>query len=141
MKDYLMAPPSSDRLMIDCSLVPSSSATSDFLRNLEEMEMTGSTFGPRDDVSMRTEFEPFQSFHKFEIYGYSNVAFLLRSGYLIRVHIGWDSGWSYMNLSPKHDLKGYTPALEWRSVHFKGPKIVGWAIDLGQDLMAVSLEP
>jgi hypothetical protein len=120
---------------------PSSSSISDFLRNLEEMGMTCSTSSPGEEVSMRTKFGPFQSFHKFAFFGDTATAFLLRSGYLIQVRKGKDPGWAYMDLSPKHDLQGYTPALEWKGVHLKGNGIMGWALDLDQDLMAVSLLP
>lgn len=120
---------------------PSSSSISDFLKNMEDMEKTSSTFGPGEDVSMRIEFEPFQSFHKFEFFGDSETAFLLRSGYLIQVRKGNDPGWAYMDLSPKYDVQGYTPALEWKSIHLKGNGIMGWALDLDQDLVAVSLLP
>jgi hypothetical protein len=122
---------------------PSSTSTSDFLKNLEEMEMASSTFGPREDVSMRTKLEPFQSFHKFGFFGDTRTTLLLQSGYLIQVRKGpgKDPGWAYMDLSPKHDLQGYTPALEWKSVRLKSYGIMGWALDLDQDLMAVSLLP
>ena len=120
---------------------PPSSSSSDFLKNLEEMEMTGSTFGPGKEASVRTEFEPFQSFHQFEFFGDTETAFILRSGYLIQVHKGKDPGWVYMDLSPKHGLQEYTPALEWKRVHLKSNGIMGWALDLDQDLVAVSLLP
>ena len=121
---------------------PPSSSISDFLKNLEEMGMTSSTFKPREEVSVPTKFGLFQSFHKFEFFGDANTVFLLRSGYLIQVRKKKDPGWAYMDLSPKHDLQGYTPApLEWNGVHLKGNGIMGWALDLDQDLMAVSLLP
>lgn len=90
---------------------------------------------------MHTKLERFQSFHKFAFFGDSNTAFLLQSGYLIQVRKGKDPGWAYMNLLPEHDLQGYTPALEWKGVHLKGSGIMGWALDLDQDLVAVSLLP
>jgi hypothetical protein len=120
---------------------PPSSSTLDFLENLEEMGMTSSTFSPGEEVSMRTKFELFQSFHKFVFFGDTETAFLLRSGYLVQVRKGMDPGWANMDLSPKHDLQGYTPALEWKGVHLKGNGIMGWALDLDQDLVAVSLLP
>ncbi len=103
--------------------------------------MIRSTSGPGKEVSMRTEFDPFQSFHKFEFFGNTETTFLLRSGYLIQVRKGKDPGWAYMDLSPKHDPQGYTPALEWKGVHLKSNGIMGWALDLDQDLVAVSLLP
>jgi hypothetical protein len=114
---------------------------SNFLKTLEEMKMIISTSSPGEEVSIRTEFEPIQSFHKFTFLGDTKTAFLLRSGYLIQVRKGNDPGWAYMDLSPKHDLQGYTPALEWKSVHLKGSGIMGWALDFDQDLVAVSLLP
>jgi hypothetical protein len=120
---------------------PPSSPTSDFLKTLEEMWMSGSTFSPGEEVSMHADFEPFQSFHKFTFFGDAETAFLLRSEYLIQVRNGEDPGWAYMDLSPKHDLQGYTPALEWKGVHLKGKGIMGWALDLDQDLVVVSLLP
>ena len=92
---------------------------------------------------MHANFEPFQSFHKFTFFGdaETETAFLLRSGYLIQLRKGEDPGWAYMDLSPKYDLQGYTPALEWKGVHLKGNGIMGWALDLDQDLMVVSLLP
>ncbi|KAF8488513.1 hypothetical protein F5888DRAFT_1809666 [Russula emetica] len=116
-------------------------STSDFLKSLEEMRMISSTSSPGEEVSMRTEAEPIQSFHKFTFFGGTETAFLLRSGYLIQVRKGNDPGWAYMDLSPKHDLQGYTPALEWKSVHLRGSGIMGWALDFDQDLVAVSLLP
>jgi hypothetical protein len=118
-----------------------SSSTSDFLKNLEETGMISSTFSPGEEISMRTDSEPFQIFHKFAFFGDTETAFLLRSGYLIQVRKGKDPGWAYMDLSPKHDLQGYTPALGWKGVHLKGNGIMGWALDLDQDLVAVSLLP
>jgi hypothetical protein len=121
---------------------PPSRSTSDFLENLEETGMTSSTSRPREEVPMGTKFELFQSFHKFAFFGDTKTAFLLRSGYLIQMRKGQDPGWAYMDLSPKHDLQGYTPApLEWKGVHLKGSGIMGWALDLDQDLVAVSLLP
>lgn len=112
---------------------PRSSSTTDFLKNLEEMGMTSSTSRPREEVSIPTELELSQSFHKFTFCGDTKTSFLLRSGYLIQVRKGEDPGWAYMNLSPKHDLQGYTPAsLEWKGVplRLEGDGIMGWALDL-----------
>lgn len=121
---------------------PPSRSTSDFLKNLEEMGMTSSTFRPREEVSTHTKFEQLQSFHKFTFFGDTETAFLLRSGYLIQVRNGQDPGWAYMDLLPEHDLQGDTPApLEWKGVHLKGNGIMGWTLDLDQDLVAVSLLP
>ena len=120
---------------------PPSSSTSNFLRILEKMGRTSSTVSPGEEVSILTEFEPSQSFHKFAFFGDTETTFLLRSGYLIQVRKKKDPGWAYMDLSPKHDLQGYTPALEWKGVHLESNGILGWALDLDQDLMAVSLLP
>lgn len=92
---------------------------------------------------MPTESRPFQSFHQFEFSGDTKTTFLLRSGYLIQVRKWKDSdwGWAYMDLSPKHELQEYTPALEWKGVHIKSNGMMGWALDLDQDLVAVSLLP
>ena len=117
---------------------PPSRSTSDFLENLEEMGMTSSIFRPREEVRMGIKSELFQSFHKFAFFGDTETAFLSRSGHLIQVRKGQDPGWAYMDLSPKHDPQGYTPTpLEWKSVHLKGSGIMGWALDLDQDLVAV----
>jgi len=122
---------------------PPSSSISDFLKSLEEIGKTSSTFSSGEEVPMRTEFDPSQSFHKFIFFGDTETAFFLRSGYLIQLSKGQDPGWAYMDLSitGKHDPQRYTPALEWKGVHLKGDGIMGWAMDLDQDLVATSLLP
>jgi hypothetical protein len=124
---------------------PRSRSIEDFVKNLEEIGMTSSsTSRPREEVSIRTEFELSQNFYKFAFSGDTETSFLLRSGYLIQVRKGEVPGWAYMDLSPKHDLQGYTPApLEWKGVprQVEGDGIMGWALDLDQDLVAVSLLP
>jgi hypothetical protein len=46
-----------------------------------------------------------------------------------------------MDLPPKHDLQGYPPALEWKGVHLKSNGMMGRALDLDHDSVAVSLIP
>lgn len=121
--------------------LPLGSLTSDFLKNLEEIGMASSTLCAGEEVSKHSEFERFRGFHEFAFFGDTETNFLLRSGYLIQVRKGKDPGWAYMELSPKNNLQRYTPDLEWRGVHLKGNGIVGWALDVDQDLMAVSLLP
>jgi F-box associated protein len=117
---------------------PNSSSTSDFLENLEELERASLNFG----IKTRTPPRPLQrSFHKFTFFGDTNTSLFLRSGYLIQVRKGEDPGWSYMDLSLKRDLQGYTSALDWTGIHFKGREVEGWALDLSQDLVAISILP
>ncbi len=116
---------------------PNSSSTSDFLENLEELERASLT----SRVGMRTPCGPSQNFHKFTFFGDTDTSLFVRSGYLIQVRKGEDPGWSYMDLSLDRDLRGYTPALQWTGIHLKGREIHGWALDLNQDLVAVSISP
>ena len=111
------------------NLSPPGLSTADFLENLRIWEKAWLTFGVGKDAAKQTLFRPFQGFSEF----------LLRSGYLIQMGQGDRSGWSYIDLSLQRDLRGKRSPIQWTDVQLEvNLSTRGWALDIDQDLMAIS---
>jgi hypothetical protein len=109
-------------------LSPPGLTTSEFLDNLKTWEKAWLTFGVGSEVVTRTTYKP--------LIGPSE--FLLRSGYLIEMHHGITQGWSYLDLHLQHNHGGQS-APQWTDVQLGTTfRVNGWALDVDQDLLAVS---
>jgi hypothetical protein len=109
-------------------LSPPGLTTSDFLDNLKTWEKAWLTFGVGSEVVTRTTYKP----------SLGASEFLLRSGYLIEIRQGMTQGWSYLDL---HLLRnhGGPSAPQWTDIQLETTiSVKGWALDVDQDLLAVS---
>ena len=111
------------------NLSPPGLSTADFLDNLEKWEKALLTFSVGREAATQTMFRPFQAFSEF----------LLRSGYLIQVSTLEDPGWSYVDLYTQCDINGRVrSAAQWKDIKLELVMITEWALDIDQDLVAVS---
>ena len=111
------------------NLSPPGLSTADFLENLRIWEKAWLTFGVGKEAATQTLFRPFQGFSEF----------LVRSGYLIQMCQGDSCGWSYVDLSLQPHLRGKRSAVRWTDVQLEASLGTrGWALDIDQDLVAIS---
>ncbi|KAI9507517.1 hypothetical protein F5148DRAFT_108863 [Russula earlei] len=111
-------------------LSPPGLSTSDFLDHLRKWEKAWLTFSVGKEAATHTMFRPFEVQSKF----------LLRSGYLIQVCQRERLGWSYMDLSLRQDFREQTSASQWTDIQLEaGVSTGGWALDVDQNLIVVSL--
>ena len=113
------------------NLSPPGLSTADFLGSLRTWEKAWLTFSVGKEAATQTTFRPFQGFSEF----------LLRSGYIIQMcqGDGLRSGWSYVDLSLQRDLRGKRPAVRWKDIRLEANiSTRGWALDMDQDLVAIS---
>jgi len=111
-------------------LSPPGLSTSDFLDNLRKWERAWLTFSIRKGAATHSIIRPFDG----------QCDFFLRSGYLIQVRKGVRPGWSHLDLSLHRGLQEKPSASEWSEVRLEANTSTGgWALDVDQDLVAVSL--
>lgn len=111
-------------------LSPPGLSTSDFLESLKKWEKAWLTFGVGKEAAVQSTNIPYR--------GRSD--FLLRSGYLIEMRLGETPGLSYLDLSSQRIINGISPPLSWTDVQLAANvSIGGWALDIDQNLVAVSL--
>ena len=111
------------------NLSPPGLSTADFLENLRIWEKAWLTFSVGKEAAKQTMFRPFRGFSEF----------LLRSGYLIQMCQGDRSGWSYVDLSLQPNFRGKRSAGLWTDIQLEvNLTTSGWALDIDQDLVAIS---
>ncbi len=111
-------------------LSPPGLSTSDFLESLKKWEKAWLTFGVGKEAAAQTTYIPYR--------GRSD--FLLRSGYLIEMRHGETPGLSHLDLSSQRIINGVQSPLGWTDVQLAANvSIGGWALDIDQNLVAVSL--
>lgn len=111
-------------------LSPPGLSTSDFLDNVRKWERAWLTFSIRKGAATHTILRPLDG----------PCDFLLRSGYLIQVRKGATPGWSHLDLSLNRGLREKASAAEWTNVRLEDEANAGgWALDVDQDLVAVSV--
>lgn len=111
-------------------LSPPGLSTSDFLESLKKWEKAWLTFGVGTVAAAQTTYRPYR--------GRSD--FLLRSGYLIEMRQGETPGLSHLDLSSQRIVNGIQSPLSWTDVQLAANvSIGGWALDIDQNLVAVSL--
>ncbi|KAH8982726.1 hypothetical protein EDB86DRAFT_323397 [Lactarius hatsudake] len=111
-------------------LSPPGLSTCDFLESLKKWEKAWLTFGVGKEVAAHTTYIPYR--------GRSD--FLLRSGYLIEMRHGEAPGLSYTDLSSQRIVNGVQSPLGWTDIQLAAnASIGGWALDVDQNLVAVSL--
>jgi hypothetical protein len=94
-----------------------------------------------NQAATRSMYGPSQGLLGLEWYSATECNFLLRSGHLIRMCRNENPGWSHMDLSLQHKLRGFMSAPEWTNVRLGAHvKMKGWALDLDQDLVAALLQ-
>ncbi|KAH9173275.1 hypothetical protein EDB89DRAFT_1958840 [Lactarius sanguifluus] len=109
---------------------PPGLSTCDFLESLKKWEKAWLTFGVGKEVAAQTTYIPYR--------GRSD--FLLRSGYLIEMRHGEAPGLSYLDLSSQRIVNGVESPLGWTDIQLAAnASIGGWALDVDQNLVAVSL--
>jgi hypothetical protein len=110
-------------------LSPPGLSTAEFLENLRMWEKAWLTFTVGKEATTQTLFRPFQGFSEF----------LLRSGYLIQMCQNDRPAWSYVDLSLQRDLSEKGSAPQWTNIRLEANVSArGWALDIDQDLVAVS---
>lgn len=113
-------------------LSPPGLSTSDFLEHLKRWEKAWLMFGVGQEAATQTMYKPFLG----------DSEFLLRSGYLIEMRHGQRPGWSHLDLSPQRDLRGDSLTPQWTDIQLETTcRVGGWAMDVDQDLVAVSVLP
>lgn len=111
-------------------LSPPSLSTADFLETLKRWEKAWLTFGVGKEAAAQATSMPYR--------GRSD--FLMRSGYLIEMRHGDTPGLSYLDLSSQCTIDGVKSPLIWTDVQLAANvSIGGWALDIDQNLLAVSL--
>ena len=111
-------------------LSPQGFSTADFLECLKKWEKAWLTFGVGTEAGAQTTSLPYR--------GRSD--FLMRSGYLIEMRHGETPGLSYLDLSSQRTIDGVRSPLIWTDVELEANvSIGGWALDIDQNLLAVSL--
>jgi len=111
-------------------LSPPGLSTADFLESLKRWEKAWLTFGVGKDAPAQTTSLP---------YG-GRSDFVMRSGYLIEMRHGETPGMSYLDLSSQCTTDGDKSPLVWTDVQITANVgIGGWALDIDQNLVAVSL--
>jgi hypothetical protein len=111
-------------------LSPPGLSTSDFLENLKSWEKAWLTFTVGKHVATHTTYKPFLGPSEF----------LLRSGYLIEMRQGVTPGWSYLDLYLQGNVRGEELAPQWTDIQLESTfNVQGWALDIDQDLFAVSV--
>ena len=108
-------------------LSPPGLSTSHFLDCLKKWEKAWLTFSLGMEDVAQTAHRPY--------HGRSD--FLLRSGYLIEMRHGETPGLSHLDLSSQRTHGEQSPH-NWTDVQLEG-NIGGWALDIDQNLVAVSL--
>ena len=115
------------------NLSPPGLSTSDFLESLKRWEKAWLTFGVGKEAAAQTTNVPYR--------GRSD--FLLRSGYLIEMRHGETPGLSYLDLSTQRIITNGVESPRswtWTDVQLAANvSIGGWALDIDQNLVAVSL--
>ncbi|KAN0137276.1 hypothetical protein V8E53_004721 [Lactarius tabidus] len=111
-------------------LSPPGLSTADFLETLKKWEKAWLTFGVGKEAAAQATSMPYR--------GRSD--FLIRSGYLIEMRHGETPGLSYLDLSSQRTIDGVKSPLVWTDVQLAANvSIGGWALDIDQNLLAVSL--
>lgn len=106
-------------------LSPPAPSISDFLQDLRGWEKAWLS------LHITQQGKMFRRWHGFN-------RFLLLSGYLIQKHKR--PGWSYLDLSLQPGLRGTPSIPRWSDVHLEANvHRWEWALDVDQDLVAVSL--
>ncbi|KAI0306810.1 hypothetical protein B0F90DRAFT_1682491 [Multifurca ochricompacta] len=109
---------------------PPGLSSSDFLKSLKRWEKAWLTFDIGKDTASYTTHRPYYE-------GYSE--FLLQSGYLIAMPKGERRGWSYLDLYSQRGHHKDQLAPKWTGIQLAVDfRIRGWALDVDQDLVAVS---
>lgn len=107
-------------------LSPPGLSTAAFLHNLRTWEKAWLAFNVGKEAATQNTFRPYQGFSDF----------LLRSGYLIQLCQGDSPGWSYLDLTRQRDQ---ISAAQWTDIQLDVNFFaMGWALDIDQDLVAVS---
>jgi hypothetical protein len=119
-------------------LLPPGLPNPDFYHIVEKWENDWFNFSVGNEAAARSVYGPSQDSLGLEWYSPTECNFLLRSGYVIQMHRHENPGWSHMDISLQRKFRG---APEWANVRLGAHvRMVGWALDLDQDLVAALLQ-